>query len=178
MLPVSREGTAVKTLLLLRHAKAEAEAARGDKGRALTARGCRDAATIGWYLRARAARPDRIVTSRARRARQTAAIVGAAAEFRGPVHAKRGLYYATPAALLRRVRRLPEKAACVLLVGHNPDLEELAALLVGPGGAVPALPTAGLLRLDFNVPRWRDIRPGDARCGELQTPAALVAQAG
>lgn len=168
----------MKTLLLLRHAKAEAEAARGDKARALTARGCRDAAILGWYLRGRGHRPDRIVTSRARRARQTAAIVAAAAEFRRPVRAKRGLYYATPAALLRRVRRLPRQAACVLLVGHNPDLEELAALLVGPGHPVPALPTAGLLPLDFDVPRWRDIRPGAARCGELQTPAALVADAG
>jgi phosphohistidine phosphatase len=168
----------MKTLLLLRHAKAEAEAARGDKVRTLTARGCRDAATMGWYLRGRTHRPDRIMTSRARRARQTAAIVAAAAEFRGPVRAKRGLYYATPAALLRRVRRLPKKATCVLLVGHNPDLEELAALLVGPGSPVPALPTAGLLRLDFDVPRWRDIRPATARGGELQTPAALVAQAG
>jgi phosphohistidine phosphatase len=168
----------MKTLLLLRHGKAEAEGAGGDKARALTARGCRDAALMGWYLRARRNRPDHIITSRARRARQTAAIVAAAAEFRGPLRAKRGLYYATPAAMLRRVRRLPRKAACVLLVGHNPDLEELAALLVGPGHPVPALPTAGLLPLDFDVPRWRDIRPGDARCGELQTPAALVAQAG
>ena len=168
----------MKTLLLLRHAKAEAEAAKGDKARALTGRGCRDAATMGWYLRGRSHRPDRIVTSRARRARQTAAIVAAAAEFRGPVRAKRGLYYATPAALLRRVRRLPKKAARVLLVRHNPHFEDLAALLIGPGSPVPALPTAGLLRLDFDVRRWRDIRPGAARRGELQTPAALAAQTG
>jgi phosphohistidine phosphatase len=169
---------AVKTLLLLRHAKAEAEAGRGDKARALTARGCRDAAIMGWYLRAQGNQPDRILTSRARRARQTAAIVAAAAAFRRPVRAKRGLYYAPPAALLRRVRRLPKRAACVLLVGHNPDLEDLAALLAGPGGSAPYLPTAGLIRLDFDVRRWRDIRPGTGRCGELQMPAALIAKAG
>ena len=168
----------MKTLLLLRHAKAEAAAARGDKARALTARGCRDAAIMGWYLQARGNRPDRIITSRARRARQTAAIVAAAAGFRGPLRAQRGLYYASPAALLRRVRRLPKKAACVLLVGHNPDLEELAALLAVPGRPVPYLPTAGLIRLDFDVARWRDIRSGAGRCGDLQMPAALIAKAG
>ncbi len=168
----------MKTLLLLRHGKAEAEAGRGDKARALTARGCRDAAIMGWYLQARGNQPDRIVTSRARRARQTAAIVAAAAEYRGPVRAKRGLYYAPPAALLRRVRRLPRKAGRVLLVGHNPDLEDLAALLARPGSALPDLPTAGLIRLDFDVPRWSDIQPGTGRCGELQMPAALIAKAG
>src|SRR5689334_8757368 len=124
----------MKTLLLLRHAKAEAEAPKGDHDRALTGRGERDAAGIGRQIRTLVGCPDAVVTSDARRAKQTAKIVAAAVGFPGKIAAKGKIYEASPETLLEVVRKLPEKARCVLLVGHNPGFERLAGLLAGEAG--------------------------------------------
>jgi len=161
----------MKTLLLLRHGKTEAESKQGDKARVLTERGAADAAVMGWRVGATVGRPDRIVSSRARRARQTAAIAAAAMDFRGRVRYKRGFYYVSAEALLRRVQRFPDKADSVLLVGHNPGLEELAALLAAPDGTPGHLPPAGLAHLEFAVDRWRDVAPGSGRL-RMEVPSA------
>lgn len=149
------------TLLLLRHAKAQPDAPAGDHRRVLTKRGVRDARAIGAVLAALPVRPDVILTSDAARARQTAQV---AAEALGvDLREEPRIYGASVQALLRLVRRLPEQARCVVLVGHNPGLEELAALLAGPAADVGHLPTAGLARLEFDVARWRDVAPGGGR---------------
>jgi phosphohistidine phosphatase len=157
-----------KTLLILRHAKAQPDAPAGDRARELTDRGLRNAAAIGAHLRARLGCPDAIVTSDAQRARHTAELVAAACGFTAPLDLDPQIYGADIPTLLQVVRRLPESTGCVLLVGHNPGLEEVTAALAGPSAAV-RLPTAGLVHLEFDVARWSEVRPGLGRFRGLTT---------
>ena len=164
----------MKTLLILRHAKAQPDAPAGDRARELTARGHRDAAAIGAHVSTLAGCPAAIVTSDARRARQTAEHAATAAGFAQPLTLEPDLYGADLATLLRIVRRLPDVAGCVLLVGHNPGLEELTAALTETGAAAVQLPTAGLAHLEFGVARWVEVRPGTGRWRGLATPRAIA----
>ena len=116
----------MKTLLILRHAKAENDAPKGDEKRALTKRGEREAADIARQIEAAVGVPDAIVSSDAKRARQTAKIVADSLDYSDKVDTKKSIYAADVDTLLRVVRKLPGSADCVLLVGHNPGFEELA----------------------------------------------------
>jgi phosphohistidine phosphatase len=164
----------MKTLVILRHAKAQPDAPAGDWARELTARGLRDAAAMGTHVQGLVGTPDAIVTSDARRAQQTAELAAEATGFTPPLTLEPRIYGADLATLLRLVRRLPEEAEHVLLVGHNPGFEELAAALANAGTAVDRLPTAGLAHLEFAATRWDEVRPGSGHLRELATPKTIA----
>lgn len=157
----------MKTLILLRHAKSDwADPALTDHDRPLAERGREAAPRMGAWLKAHGPRPDLVLCSTATRARQTLALalkeLGAAPETRFD----RGLYLAGGAGVLARLRQAPDEAATLLLVGHNPDLEQLARRLATTGDK-PALarlaekyPTAGLAVIELPVERWSDTGPG------------------
>ena len=149
----------MRTLLLLRHGKAEERATGGDHARALTRRGRQDSATIGERMQALGLRPDAVVTSDARRAGQTAEIVAGILGPTAPLTREPRIYLADADELLTVVRDLPDTQASVLLVGHNPGFQDLANLLAG---GVDELPTAGLVHLELAAGRWKDVRPGSA----------------
>jgi phosphohistidine phosphatase len=144
----------VKTLLLLRHAKAQPDAPEGDKRRSLTNRGKRDARAIAELVARLHAPPEVVITSDAKRARQTAKFVSES------VVREPSLYGADAEELLDFVRALPDAAASVMLVGHNPGFEDLCSALAEPAAHVGHLPTAAIGQLEFRVERWRDIGPG------------------
>jgi phosphohistidine phosphatase len=152
----------MKTLLILRHAKAERDARGGDIDRRLTLRGKRDAAAIGAVMKSIALRPDQVITSTAKRAAQTAKRVARATGASSP-RPLPALYEADRESLLQLVANLSDDVACVLIVGHNPALEDLTNALVSESARVEHLPTAGLAHLEFGVSRWGDVRPGTAQ---------------
>jgi phosphohistidine phosphatase len=164
------EEAGMKTLLILRHAKAEPDAAGGDKDRALNKRGRGDAEAIGRQVQALVGSPDAIVSSDARRARQTAELAASAAGFAGAVTLEPDIYDADPDVLLGVVGRLPDEADSALLVGHNPGCELLAELLAGQDARISPLPTAGLVHLELDAAHWRDVGPGSARFRGRHTP--------
>ncbi len=71
------------------------------------------------------------------------------------------LYAAVPARLLEVVRTLPDRNESVMLVGHNPSLEEFTAMLCGQS---PNYPTAALGTIDLSIDTWDEVSPG---CGTL-----------
>jgi phosphohistidine phosphatase len=159
----------MKRLWLLRHAKSSWDDAHlADHDRPLSARGTRAAAAIGRHLDEAGVRPDIVVCSTARRARET--LAGALAGLGGDVdvHVESGLYTFDAADLLTRVRALPDGAASALLVGHNPAIGSLAARLAREGPHLKELrdkyPTGALATLDLEVDAWRDVAAG---CGVL-----------
>ncbi len=145
----------MKTLLLLRHAKSSWDNPGGrDFDRPLAPRGRRTAPLIGGHLRDRQLLPDLVLCSTARRARETydlvvPAVGGSAIQF------EQALYLATPATLLRLAKATPATVERLLVVGHNPGLQQFAALAIitfpGSGWAEIA-PGAGQLE-SFVVPR-------------------------
>ncbi len=160
----------MKTLLIFRHGKAEEHAPGGDRDRALTSRGERDVARVAHHLTAHAGMPDSILTSDARRAAQTAAIVAETIGFPGIVQAEPRLYGADEDTLVEIVQGLPDAAGAVVLVGHNPGFERLGGLLVEADTPIRELPTAGLIHLEFDVAHWREVRAGTGRLRDVYTP--------
>lgn len=122
----------MRQLVLLRHATAEDAVGRDDFGRQLTARGRADAARMGRWLAHDGLVPDLVLASAAPRAAQTARL---ACEALGvpaaSVHEEERLYGVGPAALLQRLAAVPASARRVLVVAHNPTLEQVAVHLTG-----------------------------------------------
>ncbi len=116
-----------RQLVLVRHAKAETGDGP-DIERALAARGLGDAPGIGERLAREGLAPDRVVVSPARRAAQTWELAAGRLDSPAPVVDER-VYRNTVADLLAVVRETPADAGTVVLVGHNPGLEQFAAAL-------------------------------------------------
>jgi phosphohistidine phosphatase len=145
----------MKTLLVLRHAKSSwDDQALGDHERPLNTRGERDGPRMGRLVREHRLTPDVIVSSDAVRARLTAEAVADAARYAGDILLDRDLYAASPADIVSVLRKVREKAGIVLVVGHNPGLEELVARLTGQQ---EDLPTAALAQVVLPIDTWRDL---------------------
>lgn len=146
----------MKRLLLLRHAKSSwADAGLSDFDRPLNERGLQAAPLVGRFMRKRKLRPDLVLCSPAERARHTASLVREAAGFDAPLRYDERIYEATAARLLEVVSQIEEDAAEVLLVGHNPGLEELLARLTGEPRHMP---TAALARVLLDTEKWGKVR--------------------
>lgn len=129
----------MKTLVLLRHAKAERQSDTGqDFDRALTDRGRADARLMGRVLAEAGIRPDRALVSAARRTRET---WDAASESFGDVEVAfdRALYHAEAGAIRRAVEALEEEAGVLIVVGHNPGLHQAAFELMTESAAAPSM---------------------------------------
>lgn len=175
----------MKRLYILRHAKAaQAEPGQDDHARALTVRGIADAEAMARYLRKNDARLDRVLISTSARTIQTADLVlreltGIAprADYRD------GLYLASAGKIVAMLKTLPGKFSDVMVVGHNPGLEEAAAFLAREpvrrkererrGELDEKFPTAALAVLDFDIERWRDLRPGTGKLADFVRPKDL-----
>lgn len=178
----------MKTLTLLRHAKSgwDDPVAR-DFDRPLNAKGRRAAQTMGRQLRALGVVFDHAIASPALRVVETVAQVsvgyGAAlGPAPGPAWDRR-IYLASAATLLDVVRESPADAGHLLLVGHNPGLEDLVLLLSPPGGALrerveEKYPTATLAKMTFDIAHWADAAPGAATLTRFIRPRDVDASLG
>ena len=173
------------TLLLLRHAKSSWDnPGLADYDRPLAKRVVKAAPRMGAEIATLGLRPALILCSGAARARETLALaLPAIADPAPEVVYDDAFYMASPEALLAMLRTLPagEKAPkSVMIVGHNPGLEELAELLVGGGeaGAVDLMddkfPTGALAVFTFDAQNWSDIAPGTGTLTHFLTPARLT----
>jgi len=146
------------TLLLMRHAKsAWSEPGKPelpDLERPLTGKGKRDAARQGEALSRLGLVPEAIICSPARRARSTAKRVAQACGYRGQVLTDDALYAYGPAGYLRTASGLPDSVRVALLVGHNPDISELAERLTGTPSE---LGTAHVVVLEIPRERWQEL---------------------
>ena len=146
----------MKTLLVLRHAKSSwDDAALDDHERPLNKRGRRDAPRMGALVREHGLIPDVVISSDAVRARLTAEAVVEEARCAGEILLDQRLYMAGPADVLSLLRTVGEKAETVMIVGHNPGLEELVAQLTGDW---QDLPTAALAQIVLPIDQWRDLK--------------------
>jgi len=134
------EGPA-RTLILLRHAKSDWSGDEADPDRPLAKRGRRQAPDAGRWLAEHMEGVDLAVVSSAVRARQTWDLVSAELPAPPPTRSEDRAYAASADALLAIVRDLPDDATTVVLVGHNPGLEDLASSLTGQ---LVSLPTSAL----------------------------------
>jgi phosphohistidine phosphatase len=167
-------------LMLLRHAKAEfASSGQTDAERTLAPRGRAVAPVVGRYLAQHSLRPDTALVSTALRTRQTWQLVAAEFEQPPPTTFEARLYDATAQNILAVVKELPGNVPSVLVVGHNPGLQEAASLLMASGdisarqSLMEKFPTAALAVIDFPVDSWAGIRPNGGRIDRFVTPRML-----
>jgi phosphohistidine phosphatase len=141
-----------------------------DHDRPLAPRGRKAGKRIRRWADEHEVRPDLVLCSTAVRARATLDLVVGA--LGAPViEIEGGLYHAWAEDLLERLRVVQADVSEVLVIGHNPGLHELAALLVPPGPE--AFPTGALAELRITVDDWADLQPGCAELVKLVVPREL-----
>jgi len=156
----------MRTLTLLRHAKAEAESSGGDFERSLNARGRKDSARMGQEMRRLGLRFDRVLASPARRVVET---VEAAGELTPDYDAR--LYNAATETLWAVIGSVDDRLDSLLIVGHNPGIERVAAKLTAR--AIEDFPTAALAEIALPIAHWRDIKEAHGRLARFVTPKEL-----
>jgi len=161
----------MKTLLLLRHAKSSwNQPELHDHDRPLNKRGKKEAPMVGKYLKDNGLLPDLILSSTARRAKDTAQAVADESGFIGEIDLYQDLYLSDTSCYLDILRCLPDEANRVLAVGHNPDMEELLTLLTDVS---EHLTTATLVQVDLPISSWQELNEAtDGRLQNLWTPHA------
>lgn len=173
------ERSCVKTLTLLRHAKSGwDDMDMRDFDRALNGKGRRAATVIGRHLRDEGLAFDRVVASPAVRVMETLdAVEGGLGRRLSPEWDKR-LYLASAETLVEVVRELPGEVGRVLLVGHNPGLEDLVLMLV-PDIAAPLrdaveekYPTASFAEMTL-ADGWASAGAGSATLTRFVRPRDL-----
>ena len=172
----------MKRLLLLRHAKAERETA-DDIKRGLEKRGEKDAQRMGRFLREDVYVPDLILCSTSLRTRRTIEFLLPELGTSPRIDYQSELYLAEPEVILSLIRRVSDKVGTLMVIGHNPGLEQLAlALAAQPlekklrkryDAMDEKFPTSALAVIDFAVPRWIDLTPGRGELDAFVRPKDL-----
>lgn len=159
----------MKKLILLRHAEAEAESANDgttDQTRALSEHGEQEARAAGQWLAEHDVKPSAVLCSPAARARSTASLALQALNAAPSVQVVDGIYAATPGELLALLDPHMDEEQLVL-VGHNPGIEQLVALLVdGRSDDFRGVPPGGLAVLHLDG----SLEPGSARLDAFWSP--------
>ncbi|WP_045742561.1 SixA phosphatase family protein [Actinoplanes rectilineatus] len=166
-----------RTLILLRHAKAETPGTLDDYDRSLTERGESDADAAGAWLANERLRPDLVLCSSARRTRQTwqaAAIAlsqGAPGGVAPEVRYLDELYLCGRTEVLDALRTVSDEVRTVLVVAHNPTVSEVSALLMPDDqftGVVTEMKTSGIAVHTGENP-WSETQPGAMRLTRQHT---------
>jgi phosphohistidine phosphatase len=160
----------MKTLLILRHAKSSwANANMADHDRPLNDRGKKDAPRAGRWLRDQELTPDLIITSSAARALATAEAAALACDYDNEIAVTRSFYHAGPAAYLEVLAALSEQYGRVMVVGHNPGVEELIEQVTGQ---METMSTAALAVVNLPIRQWRELdEETEGKLVEMWRPA-------
>ena len=168
-----------RELLILRHGKSSWDDPQlGDYERPLKKRGRRDATHIGHYLLDEHWIPDMVLSSTAMRAAMTTKRVCRAMDFPyGDVIWKKKLYFADTDYMIKLIQKATPALQRLMLVGHNPDLEDLTRFLCAQEPPTPPdgklIPTATLVRLSIQAP-WKKVAPGCATLLSITRPRTLL----
>jgi phosphohistidine phosphatase len=172
----------MKTLLLLRHAKSSWDEALPDEKRPLAKRGREAAPEVGRYMAKHDQVPDLILCSTARRTTETLDLILPYFKKGIPIKYEDQLYLAEYPDLLARIRWVDDKFKKLLIIGHNPGLEQLAFTLAmasnGPDDdqmrrLTEKFPTAALAVITFNFKSWKDVKEGKGTLEDFVRPKDL-----
>jgi phosphohistidine phosphatase len=171
----------MRRLLLLRHAKAERSQPGGrDHDRVLTERGRADAKKLGAYLARHSFVPDRALVSTSTRTRETWTLLATAFAQAPPVSFEERIYNASPQGILQTIKETGAETNTLLVIGHNPGFQELAAMLVASGDIDARerlgeeFPTAALAAISFAAEDWSGVHSRGGRLEHFVTPGWLA----
>jgi len=169
----------MRKLILLRHGKSSwSDSSLPDVDRPLAPRGERAARVIAEYMRLNSVRPALVLCSPSLRTRQTLQAIEPSLGSSCSIDLVDELYAASQEELLELVRTAPESADSVLLIGHNPGLQDLALALATRGAELPRLrekfPTAALATIGVGRDSWAALEPGDGVLLDFVVPRQLA----
>jgi phosphohistidine phosphatase len=128
-------------------------------------------------MRRKQIRPALVLCSPSLRTRQTLEAIERSLGEACSVEVAPELYGASERELLERLQGVPEPVGSVMLIGHNPSLQQLALLLASRGADLPKLgekfPTGALATLVIDSESWDTLRPGDAELVDYVAPRDL-----
>jgi phosphohistidine phosphatase len=164
--------TALKQLFIVRHAKSSWDSPElSDHDRPLNRRGKQDAPRMAQWLWEYGIIPDRIVSSTAKRARKTAEVIAQRCDIAERLELSRDLYFGDMESWTELLKGSDAEAACVMLVGHNPGLEEFLEHLTGQ---YERLPTATMAHVELPAETWREFHiEAGVRLVMVQRPKEL-----
>jgi len=142
-----------KILLLLRHAKSSWKKLNiPDHDRPLNKRGKKDAPKMGKILKELDIVPDLIISSSAKRAMDTAKLIAENCEYKKNIEKNSLLYASTPENYIDVISMVSDDLQKVLVVGHNPIIEEIVKKFVN---RIETIPTCTLVQLNLNIGSWK-----------------------
>lgn len=170
----------MKTLYLLRHAKSSwKDETHDDFDRPLNKRGRAAATAMGAFLAGQEIAPSQVLCSSAKRTRETLERIQEKLETAVPVRFEKGLYMAEAPALLRRIKRLNDSLASVMLITHNPGIAHLALLLTDETSEPQRsklnakFSTGSLAVIEADIARWADLLPHGGHLRSFTRPRDL-----
>ena len=170
----------IKTIYLLRHAKAAAgDASMSDAERPLNNQGREACEIIGNIIKKQNIKPDIILCSTAKRTSQTWDLVATASGVAAPVEYSKKLYLASAGEIAKHIQALDDSLNSVLVVGHNPGIHECVIRLCASGSPAAAkkielkFPTGALAVIECDIPRWSALAPTSGYLKDFMTPKGL-----
>lgn len=172
----------MKRLYLLRHAKSSwDDPTLADHDRPLAPRGRRAAAAMAQHLRHEGIAPELVLCSPSARTRQTLTAIAPGLGEDADVRIEDELYAASAAALLDVLHEVPDEVRSVMLIAHNPGIQDLALSLAGGGPVIERVrskfPTAALATLELDG-SWRELAPEGAELVTFVKPKELPSTPG
>jgi phosphohistidine phosphatase len=169
-----------RRLILLRHAKSAWPDGVADQKRPLAPRGQKAAPLMGAYIKREKLIPDRVLVSTARRTQETWNLIAPSLPKGVKKRDIEAIYEAPPNRLLEVIRDTDASVRCLMVVGHNPGLQQFALALVGAGDADAIrrlgekFPTAALAVIDFSLDLWSDLHAGTGTLERFVTPKSIA----
>ncbi len=170
----------MKTLYLLRHAKAEPGGKElNDMDRMLSLRGHEACAQVGIYIKTRRYAPSLVLSSPSVRTKETSELVMQAANIPVSCQIENTLYLATADEILQVIQKTNDTLPSVMVVGHNPGMHHVALLLSRASQTLLRemlelkYPTGSLSVIEFKSNHWQDIVPGNGELVDFITPGQL-----
>ena len=155
----------MKTLFLLRHAKSSwNDNTLVDQKRPLNQRGKKDAPIMGEYLKNKKLTPDLIISSTAKRAKDTSKLVAEHCGYNKDIQESELLYGTTSRDYVTAIGGISDKHHRVLLIGHNPILEEVLEIVTGEQ---IIMKTCSLAHISLPINSWSEVKDDTNTKGKL-----------
>ena len=160
----------MKTLLIMRHAKSSWSApGKSDFDRPLNERGRRTAPIMGQFIREKGFVPNLILSSTAARAKSTAELFADHSGYTGEIAFEKQFYLAHPDTYIE-VLSWQDSPGAIMVIGHNPGLEQLVYDLTGES---ESMPTAAIAHVDLPIDKWSEIISAQGELIDLWRPKEL-----
>lgn len=162
-------------LYLLRHAKSDwNNTFLSDFERSLNQRGRRSASKIASFISTNKIHPELILCSSARRTRETLEIIQHSFNPKTEFSIENELYASSVYDLFKRIQRVPDSIKSLMIIGHNPGIQDLSLELSAPSELRDQIsekfPTGSLVDLIIKTESWSSTSPGDAEIISFTTP--------